>query len=121
MVSQEQFYVGNNEEIKPNETFVVTICIKTPNAYGRYSSNWRLCTPDGKKFGQKLPFYLVLSPPNNNNIINNNNNNNNNKENEIKSDDNLRESEIDELIEKVVNENNNNNDHNNDSIEKKNG
>ena len=116
MVSTEQFYVGNDNEIKPNEEFTVTICIKTPECYGRFSSNWRLCTPDGKKFGQKLPFYLVLSPPQ---IKVNNINNNNNNNDEQKSDDNLRDSEVDELTSKVVNlvakERNNDND-NNDEI-----
>jgi len=66
MVSCQVFEVGNKKPIKSGEEFEVQVCVKTPEMYGRYSSNWRLTTPNGRRFGQKLPFYLVLKPQNDN-------------------------------------------------------
>ena len=79
MVKRRVFDVGNNYEIKSEQEFTVFVQIKTPKQYGVYTSDWRLTTSDGKTFGQKLKFDLVLSRDqivNNtqNNDINNNNN-----------------------------------------------
>jgi len=101
MVSTQNFVVGNTKPIKPDEEFIVQVCVKAPSYYGKFSSNWRLCTPDGKKFGEKLPFDLVLSGEVNNNM---NNNDDNKKDDAPKIVSNIEtDSEIENLTDKVVN------------------
>jgi len=40
--------------IDPNEEVIVTVPMKSPNLPGLYQTYFKLCTPQGKKFGQRM-------------------------------------------------------------------
>jgi len=40
--------------INPNEEVIVTVPMKSPNLPGLYQTYFKLCTPQGKKFGQRM-------------------------------------------------------------------
>jgi len=40
--------------INPNEELIVTVPMKTPNLPGLYQTYFKLCSPQGKKFGQRM-------------------------------------------------------------------
>jgi len=42
------------DSINPNEELTVTVPLKTPNLPGLYQTYFKLCTPQGKKFGQRM-------------------------------------------------------------------
>jgi len=52
LVDQPEFPIKT--PVKSGEYANVYVVARVPNTPGRYSSNWRLVTPDGRKFGQKL-------------------------------------------------------------------
>jgi hypothetical protein len=115
MVSCNKFCVGNINPIKPGQEFIVRVSISTPKNYGCYESNWRLITPDGARFGQKLPFILVLNAPNDQNkdvetkqdVDENNDENNDAKDDDNEADENKDEEPV---IESTINEYNKDND-----------
>jgi len=52
LVAQQEFPVKT--PVKPGENVDVSVVVRVPNAPGQYLSNWRLVTPTGITFGQKL-------------------------------------------------------------------
>lgn len=58
LVAQQEFPVKT--PIKPGEDVEVSVVVQVPAAPGHYSCNWRLMTPEGTIFGQKLSFSIVI-------------------------------------------------------------
>jgi len=58
MVTKEEFALKT--PIKPGDNVEVSVVVRVPAAPGHYSCNWRLMTPEGKVFGQKLSFSTVF-------------------------------------------------------------
>eukprot|EP01090_Pellita_catalonica_P011635 TRINITY_DN2345_c0_g1_i1.p1 TRINITY_DN2345_c0_g1~~TRINITY_DN2345_c0_g1_i1.p1 ORF type:complete len:427 (-),score=66.21 TRINITY_DN2345_c0_g1_i1:426-1706(-) len=47
-------YVLIPTEVMPTQEIDISVTMRTPTAPGMYTSFWRLCTPEGKKFGQRV-------------------------------------------------------------------
>jgi hypothetical protein len=49
--------------VKPGHSIDVSLRMVTPAKPGRYTGYWRLCTPDGNRFGQRLWVDINVTDP----------------------------------------------------------
>jgi len=48
------------ESKNPNEEITITVPMKSPNLPGLYQTYFKLCTPEGKKFGQRMRCQILV-------------------------------------------------------------